>query len=84
MSTVKDTHFHARLNMSAGTQRQWKELLKEAENRGVKAVLSDLQGDFQDVHALIRRKENEKPFVSKKAAKGKYKNYLILGCIQNM
>lgn len=67
--------------MHAGTKKEWDNLIKLAERKGVKGLLNCLDDEYQDVNKLLQRKLKEKPFISKKPTKGKYKNYLIIGCI---
>lgn len=78
---VKDTYFHGQLSKMSGTQKEWNTLIALVDRKSVRGVLNSIDDDYQDINALLRRKLKEKPFKVKKAERGKYKNYLVIGCI---
>lgn len=77
----KSDYHHLRGSMDAGTEDEWKKLLKLCNQRSVKGVLNSMDDEYQDVHRLLQRKLKEKPLKLPLPKKEKFQTWLILGCI---
>lgn len=81
MPTIKDTHFHARLDKSVGTKKEWDKLIELAKMKTVRGVLNSVDDTVEDINYLLTKQLKESPLKVKRAKGGKMENWLIIGCV---